>query len=312
MIWAFTSMMFAMVLATSPVEVRSATNCPSTEDVTERLLPLLPAAAAGAADGQDVAQIEVGDVQAGGAMELHLRLVRADASVVGDRRLLMQGSCQDLGETVAAVIAAWETKPLSGAVPEVASAPAIKVAAARADVSASHPVLPAGRPLQVIIGAGGGVALVGGVAAAGGIDLQVGRATSRWRLRLGLATETTRQVVLSGGRVDWRHTNAALGASWHLLDPDWLLSIDVGPAAGWATLSGIGFSADRQQRSFEYGAAAGLRAGRTFGRFAVWAEWRMNLWAQVQRATVTGATAGADLPQADTVVGLGFSVLLFD
>ena len=45
-------------------------------------------------------------------MELHLLLVRADAGVVGDRRLLMQGTCQDMAEAVATVIAAWETQPL--------------------------------------------------------------------------------------------------------------------------------------------------------------------------------------------------------
>src|ERR1017187_9821028 len=111
-------MMVALVFAASPVDVRSATNCPATEDVVERLIPLLPTAATGLADGQDVAQIEVGEVQAGGVMELHLRLVRADSSEIGDRRLLMQGTCQDMAEAVATVIAAWETKPL----PEAAAA----------------------------------------------------------------------------------------------------------------------------------------------------------------------------------------------
>jgi hypothetical protein len=116
---------------------------------------------------------------------------------------------------------------------------------------------------------------------------------------------------LSSGRVDWQHTTTALGVCWRVLDPAWLLSFDAGPVAGWATLVGSGFSPNRKNRSFEYGVAAGLRAGRSFARFSVWAQWRTNLWAQIQRATVTGADVGEELPQADTTVSLGLSLMLF-
>ena len=314
MISVSASIVVALVFAASSVDVRSATNCPATEDVAERLIPLLPAAAAGSAEGQDVARIEVGEVQAGGATELHLRLVRADSSEIGDRRLLMQGTCQDMAEAVATVIAAWETKPLPEAAAEVAAVPAAKEAAAPLRAQASKPAPHALRPWQVLVGAGAGAALVGGIAATGSVDVQVGRATSHWRLRFGLAGETAREVGLLGRQVDWRHTTAALGVCWRVLDPSWLLSLDAGPTAGWATLAGSGFEPDRQPHSFEYGVAAGLRAGRSFGRWTVWAEWRTNLWAQVQRATATGDSsgAGAELPQGDTSVGLGLSAMLFE
>jgi len=302
---ALASMMVATVLAASSVDVRSATNCPSTEAIVDQLLPLLPAAAGGA-EGQDVAEIEVGAVETGGAMELHLRLVRPDASVVGDRRLLMQGTCQDMAEAVATVFAAWETQPLPGAIPDEMPASTVRKTTQR-----SQPASTQSRPWQVIVGAGAGVALVGGTAATGGVDVQLGRASSHWQLRLGLASETDRQLNLSPGRVDWQHNTAALGVCWRVLDPAWLLSLDAGPVAGWATLAGSGFSANRKQRSFEYGAQAGLRAGRTFGRWTLWAEWRTNLWARLQRVTVDGADSRAQLPQVDTAVSLGLSLMLF-
>ncbi len=307
-------MMVAMVFAASPVDVRSATNCPATEDVVERLIPLLPTAANGLAEGQDVAQIEVGEVQAGGAMELHLRLVRADSSEIGDRRLLMQGTCQDMADTVATVIAAWETKPLPEAAEETVAAPAAREAAAPLRAQASKPAPQALRPWQVFVGAGAGAALDGGIAATGGVDVQVGRATSPWRLRFGMVGETARQVSLLGRQVDWGHTTGALGVCWRALDPSWLLSLDAGPTAGWATLAGSGFEPNRKPYSFEYGVVAGLRAGRNFGRWTVWAEWRTNLWAQVQRATATGDSsgAGAELPRVDTAVALGLSAMLFE
>lgn len=306
------SMMVALVFAASPVDVRSATNCPSTEDVVERLLPLLPTAPAGPAEGQDVAQIDVGEAQSGGAVELHLLLVRADATVIGDRGFPVQGTCKDKAEAVATVIAAWETKPLPGAALDVAPVPAVKDAVAPVRVQATQPAAPLPiQPLQILVGAGAGAALVGGVAATGGVDVQTGWAASHWQMRLGLVGETGRQLNLSGGQVDWQHTTAAVGVCWHVLDPSWLLSLDAGPAAGWATLAGSGYSPSRRQRSFEYGVAGGLRAGRSFGRWTVWAEWRTNLWAQVQRATLTGSPSGAELPQVDTAVSLGLSAVLF-
>ena len=300
-------MLIATVIAATSVDVRSATNCPSTEAVVERLLPLL---AAGAAEERDVAQLEVGEVQAGGAMELRLRLGRADASVVGDRRLLMQGTCQDMAEAVAMVIAAWETKPLPAAVPDVAPVPAVTEASA--PLRAYQPALRQNQPWQLLVGAGAGAALVGGLAATGGVDIQVGRAASPWQLRFGLVGETARQVNLNPGYVDWQHTTAMLGACWRLLDPAWLLSLDAGPAAGWATLVGNGFSPNHQQRSFEYGVEAGLRAGLKLGRWVAWAEWRTRMWANVQRATLDGdSTSAAELHQVDTAVSLGLSAALF-
>jgi hypothetical protein len=301
-------LMAVTIITASPVDVRSATNCPSPEDVAARLRPLLPDEA-GQADGPDVAHIEVGVVQAGGAKQLHLLLVRADASVVGDRRLLMRGTCQDMADTVATVIAAWETRPMPEVVADVASAPVVKVIRAPSQVPAPRLASTRIRPLRILLGASAGAAFVGGVAAAGGLEVSLGGSASHWQWRLGMASETTRQLGLLAGQVHWQHTAAALGVGWRAIDPSWLISLDAGPAAGWATLAGSNFAVNRRRRSFEYGVAAGLRAGRTFGRYAVWAEWRTNLWAQGQRATITGADSGAQLPQVDMAVGLGISAL---
>ena len=306
---ALTFVLVATVIAATSVDVRSATNCPSTEEVAERLMPLLPVATAGATEGRDVAHLEVAEVRSGGTMELRLLLVRADGSAVGDRRLLMQGTCQDMAETVATVIAAWETNPLSGASPD--APPAVVEVPGPLHGQASQPASQPRQPWQLLVGAGAGAALVGGTAATGGLEIQGGRNTSHVQWRFGLDGETARQLDLAPGHVDWQHTSAVLGVCWRVLDPSWLLSLDAGPVAGWATLTGSGYSPDRKQRSFDYGAQAGLRAGRKFGRIAVWAEWRTNLWVKGQRATLTGADSSADLPSVDTAASLGVSALLF-
>ena len=302
-------MMAVAAFAVSPIDVRSSANCPSTEAIVERLLPLLPTTVASARDGRDTAQIEVGAVHKDGAIELHLLLVRGDASVVGERRLSMRGTCQDLAEAVATVLAAWETQPLPATAPDLAPVPAVRGTAVPAQAQGSEPA--PSRPLQLLLGAGAGVSLVGGLAASGDVDLEGGRVASHWQLRFALARETARQADLDLGHVDWLHTIVGLSVCWRVLDPSWLFMVDAGPMAGWATLTGGGFSPGRQQRAFEYGVAAGLRAGRNVGRWNVWAEWRSYLWVKGQRATLTGAPSYADLPPADTVVSLGISVRLF-
>jgi len=296
----------ATVFAASPVDVRSATNCPSAEAIVERLLPLLPVAVAGPSEGQHVAQVEVGELEAAGAMILHLRLLRHDGSVTGDRRLRMQGTCEDMSEAVATVIATWETQPLPGAVPDATPAPAVKEAFTPLQVQPAPTV----SPLQIIVGAGGGVALVGGLAARGSAEIQFGKVTSHWQLRFCATGETIRQLDLGQGHVDWRHTFVAAGVGWRALDPFWLLALDAGPVAGWATLTGSGYAADRRQHPFEYGVAAGVRVGRKFGPLALWSEWRSEVWAKGQRATLSPTSANAALPRLDTAVSLGMSVVL--
>lgn len=99
------SLIVATLAATGPgVEVRSTTDCPSAQAVSERLLPLLPTAA-GPTDRRDIAQVKVLEVRSDGTTDLSLRLLRADASEIGDRRLSLAGTCQEVAEAVAAILA---------------------------------------------------------------------------------------------------------------------------------------------------------------------------------------------------------------
>ena len=293
-----------MSLAAGVVEVRSTTNCPSTEEVAKHLQPLLPRGLAAGPQGH-LATIDVVEARPDGAMGMHLRLLRADASAIGDRHLFLLGSCQEMAEAIAGVIAAWETEPLSGP-------PARVTQASRDDDTAVS--VPATAPRRVTIQVQGGVGVeagfVGGMAAVGNAELQIGRADSRWQLRLGMMAERARQLDLDTGQVVWQHTMAEAGLLVRSLGSAWVWSLDAGPTAGWATHQGIGYAPDRQQRSLEYGVMSGGRVGRRFGRWTVWAEGRADLWLRGQRVLITGSAATAELPRADVRVGVGTSVLL--
>jgi hypothetical protein len=292
----------AAILATSAVDVRSATQCPSGVEVGEHLRPLLPQAMDAAAPPH-VAQLEAVEAGADDMTALRLRLYRADGHVIGDRRVALQGTCQEMADAVAAIIAAWETTPMPGTSLEESPTPTI--------ATSSAPEVPGQRSgLQLAAGASAGVALVGGVAAAGNVELVLGRPASRWQARIGAGTETARRLDLPPGGVDWSHTTFAAGLVVRSLHPRWALAFDAGPVMGWATLAGSGFTTVRApQRSFEYGATGGLRAGRRVGRMAVWLEGRTRLWAQGLQARVTGGSTG-DVPLWELAASLGMSVLI--
>ena len=295
----------ALWVADLGVEVRSTADCPSAQDVSERLAPLLPPFT-DPTDTRDIARIQVLKLQNNGTMELWLRLNRSDSSDIGNRRMSLRGSCAEMAETVATILATWKINPKPEGAADQEPMPVVE----RSTLPISIPHQAAS--FDYFLGAGAGATMVGGIAATGNLELLVGRPTSSWQLRLGVAGQTSRKSDLAPpGQVDWQHTNAALGLAWHLPNPRWLLALDAGPLAGWVTLAGQGFAPGRQKRSFEYGGTSGLRLGRRIGRWTLWAEGRMALWVKGYRATLTGSTAVRDLPLVDATASLGVSMPLF-
>jgi hypothetical protein len=297
-----------LIAAGAGVDVRTAAECPSAQGISERLAPLLPNVA-GSTEPRDMALVDVVETRPNGSTDVLIRLLRPDNSEVGNRRVSLDGTCQDKAEAVAAILAAWETDPASESTPveEPEAPPARNEAPIEPVVSA--PVKSAS--WSVLVGAGAGAALVGGVAANGMVEATAGKRDSHWHLRMGVTAQTARTLDLSPtGHADWQHTGFALGVLWRTLGP-WPLSFDAGPVLGWAAISGTGFSSNRQQRVFEYGAAAGLRMGHTWGRWTLWAEGRAIVWFLEEKATANSGADSKDLPPLDATASLGVSLALF-
>jgi hypothetical protein len=298
-----------LIAASAGVDVRTSAQCPSAQGISERLVPLLPPTADADA-ARDVALVEVIETRPDGNTYVLIRLLRPDTSEIGNRRVMLDGTCQDKAEAVAAILAAWETDPGSdsSAVEEPETPPATNQAQTEPVVVS----VPAPTPdWNLLVGAGAGAALVGGAAAHGTLEATAGRRDSHWSLRLGVSAQTARTIDLSTGQADWQHTDFALTVMWRTLGV-WPLSFDAGPVLGWASLSGTTFTPNRQQRVFEYGATIGARLGRTWGRWTVWAEARATSWFLEEQATAKASdTIAKDLPPVDATASLGLSLALF-
>jgi hypothetical protein len=316
---------------TKRVEIRSTGDCPSGDEITARLGPMLPSGWLLGPDGDRVTVDLVGP-HTDGVAGFRLQLVHPDGSVGVDRRLLLGGSCSEKGDAIATVVAAWETDFASPGVPRpvpVPDAPAITVPAsdapppavpapdAPAPVASAPPasIAQVSEPRQgglgFSLGASAGAAMGGGIAATAGIEAKAGGQGSRWQLRASAAAQTSRQKHLDVGEVGWKHTTVAAGLVVRSLGPRWHFSVDAGPLVGWASLAGQGYSPSRTETVFEYGLAGGLRAERVLGRVAVWLELRANVWARAQKAVLTGSASSDDLPRVDTLASLGVSVTNF-
>ena len=291
--------LFLAVWLASPVEVHSATACPSSEAIAARLAPLLPTAerAANPPDRADL-QVSQGD---GGQTRLRLRLVGADGALIGQRDLPPSDRCDELAEMIAVLLASWESSPHTE-IPPIPETVIAKPTPVSAD--ANH-------RFELQFGAGVGTALVGGTAASGRLEIGLGSLQSHWQGRIGFAGQTARQTALAPGQVSWRHSMATASLVWRTLNPSWLVSADIGPLLGVATLSGQEFPVNQKQNSFEYGLEAGLRAGRRWRRFTLWVDLRAEAWRQQQRAVVSGGAAPLTLAPWDLAATLGLSVSLF-
>jgi hypothetical protein len=297
--WISASIMTTVIVFANAVEVHSTGVCPSGEAIAAKLGPLL----AGQGGDPDVAWVEVAAQKPDGITLLRLRLLRPDGSVVGDRRLTLQGGCDEMADSIATVLAAWKTPP----------APATSQTEAVAATASPVPATST-RPLQAWLGIGGGVALVGTLAASGNLELAMGRPAWPVRARAAAFTQTRRRRDLDSGTVSWRRTHGELGLGWQSRGTAsgsyWQASADLDLLLGWLSASGSGFFQNDQQDAFEYGAGAGLRGERKLGAWALWLEGRANLWARRQRAVLSNSPSTAELPRFDVLVTLGVSRLI--
>jgi hypothetical protein len=281
------SALAVMVAAAGTVEVRSGTDCPSSQQISTKLRPLLSSGKS-LGPGGDVASVESVAADADGVAGFHLRLLRPDGTVVGDRRLDAQGDCEKKAEVIATVIAAWEIE--------------------------LDPIEPPPR-FGVTLGASAGAALIGGISATGNVEMLLGPVRSWWWWRLAGMAERARERSLAGGTVSWQHTTMAGSVMLRSRGPSWRLAVDAGPILGWASLAGHGndYWQGGRKDVLEYGGSGGFRLERLWSRVGLWLEWRTNVWTDNQQAILEGADpeAHATLSRFDMMVSLGGSMAVY-
>jgi hypothetical protein len=133
---------------------------------------------------------------------------------------------------------------------------------------------------------------------------------------LGLALSTSaalaRDVTVGQGTARWWRPALQTALRLPVLDDDWSLEASLGPIIGLIVLQGRGYDENSKDVVRSWGAGAGLRSARTWGRARLWIDLAGRFWPEKQRirnqVQDTRTTRTEELPRWEGFFGLGFSL----
>jgi hypothetical protein len=308
----------ALSSAATELDVRATTSCPSAEQVAERVRPLLPSDEA-LPEGMF---LWVGEVPstAPGLIDVEVRLERAGGDEpVASRRFERAGSCVDMAETIAVVVASWAGHYDTPA-PTPLALPATDAGGARA-FSVDKAIGKAGAPassslasqLKLSLGAVTWAvgASEGGVTPHAGLEVTGLSGSSPWFGRLAVAVSGERTVAFAGGDAVWRRglLAASVGRSFGRVP---IVELDAGALVGPVLVRGQGFMPNDSQVGVDVGVAPSLRLGVGLGRLpaTVWIGGAAAFWMRAHRVWIDAQRDRKTLPRVDVMVGGGVTFSL--
>lgn len=197
---------------------------------------------------------------------LFVELRSADTSLLAERLLPNEGSCDELAQAAAVVLSAWlsdvhpdfapelpAAEPLALPPPEPTAPPPQPLASAPPPAARAALVEPqaaitrSGRTtrrrweLDAGVGVGVGAGLVDGDLAGSG-SLGVALVPARgWGARASLFVDTTRRAPLGSGSVSWRRWPLSLGPTFRVSSDALAFDLTLAPALSWLRVSGFDF-----------------------------------------------------------------------
>ncbi|MEA2697746.1 MAG: hypothetical protein QOI66_2017 [Myxococcales bacterium] len=314
------SLGIALMLAAVPVSVEGNSGCPSPGSVVARLSAVLPDVARGGGEPVDRARVELA------ADRITVTLRRSDGTLIGQRTLAAQGSCEERARAVAVVLGTWESDvhpafrlPGLSPVASVAPAPAPPPEAPRPVAARAVEKPPASVVTQIVPAPAAtatwdlGVGVLGVLA-----DSQltasvrvVATATplARWGGRLALEGAGERGVAAGSGEGRWSRWSASLGPQYRITLASWGLQGEGHLSAQGALfqVQGQGYPVSYQVRGFDVGGAAGLRLLAPGRRWRPWLAFDGTRW--LGRRTVRELVSGQEreIPSWTASAAVGFS-----
>lgn len=251
---------------------------------------------------------------------LYVALRNADSSLIGERTLPTLGSCDELAQAAAVVLAAW----LSDVHPDFAGAlpappvqpPAVPPAQPEpppprpASPPAAPPPAPppaAGAPqrrLHVLAGLGGDLTS-GALAPALLLGASFGAEVSGLALSARALLTLAREEPLGPGQVSWRRWPVGIGPSLRLATGTWAFSLSAGPAAAWLVLGGDSFDRVATQNGLAWGGFGELLVSGRAYPFAPFGAVNVQLYPGNTTAYVSGLDLSWDLPPLSATVIVG-------
>lgn len=278
----------ATLLGALPVHVEAG-RCPSAVEIEHRLEAMLRSASSKPAD---VARIIRSD------RSVHLELVSADGVLIAERDLDYAGTCAELADMAAVIVASWE----SDVHPEFVHAGPHLVPAAPA-AAGERPERPR---FHFDVAAGAGVSLADSVALGGGAALTWFPRGEGLGTRLSALGETSHTLDVGVRQAHWKRWLVGLELDWRLPRVTTTLDFHGGMALAILEAGGVNFDQNDSDTSLSAAALAGIR----------WSLWISEHWAAYADVTagycqrdqaLLGATS-RQLPHFQGLVSVGMAV----
>jgi hypothetical protein len=248
--------------------------CPAPVDVEARVRAILHLAVE--------QQLSEGFVVERHESGLYVELRSADSTLIGQRTLPAEGSCDELAQAAAVVLSAWlnDAHPdFAGALPPAAppdpepepTPPPEPVVEPKPAPPPAPPPAPRATPSRRLqVGVGFGAELSGeSFAPSALVTLGFVPVAGGFGVSGVLAASSSRQLPLGPGQVAWRRWPFGVGPSFRALTPNVGFELNAGPALAWLHLDGSNFVRSSAQDGFEPGGFAQLRAESRGSRWGV-------------------------------------------
>jgi hypothetical protein len=254
---------------------------------------------------------------------LYVALRGADSSLIGERTLPTAGSCDELAQAAAVVLAAWlsDVHPdFAGALPPPELPPLPPAPPASEPETTKPPPPPASalppppRPvapehhLHLALGVGGDISN-GVPSPALLLGASYGAEQSGFALTLRGILTMSRDQPLSPGQVSWRRWPVGIGPTLRVATQHVDFAFSAGPALAWLRLGGNSFDHVAEQSGFVGGGFGELLASGRARPLTVFGALNVQFYPATTTAKVSGLDLEWDLPALSStlVVGARFS-----
>jgi len=302
-----TAMVLALWLAHPGMEVTGDSTCPTPAEVRQQL-----AALALSPDGDAAARPAAhrANISSAGA-SIHVELLSLDGQLVAERALERTGSCGDVAEAIAVIIAAWEATfnpNLATPVVEPPKPPHYEPGSAlaqREDAKSppSHPI-----PFDA------GLALLASIAggeAAFGAKLESGLFPDSGSLGLDVALSATsthtQSIAMPAVAAQWTRAALSAGPTYRLRRNPTALDVHAGGALALLHVQGSGLSSTSSDTSAQLGVTAGLRFIWAWNNAAAWLGTDVFTYPGQDRLTIGNYGEVGQLPHVEVQIAVGIS-----
>jgi hypothetical protein len=301
-----TPIVLALWLAQSLPDVAGDSTCPTPAEVRAQLATL---ASASDRDGVANPGVHQANVSSAGS-SVHVELLGLDGQLVAERTLQRTGSCGDVAEAVAVVIAAWEAKFDPNLATPVVRPPQVPRS------EPAPPVAQAGNPLpRRPMAFDAGLALLASVAdgeAALGAKLEGCLFPGSGALGLDLALSATsthsQSITTPASTAQWTRAALSVSPTYRLRRNAAMLDVHVGGVLALLHVRGTGLSSTASDTSGQLGLAAGLRGLWAWNNAAGWIGADVFTYPGQDRLTIGNYGEVGQLPHLEVQISLGLSL----